>query len=326
MSQTPKICQIGFDVGGTGLKAALVHKGQILTTLGAETPASAAPQVAIQVMAELIQGLQAAATEQGLQVSGVGMGIAGLIDGPQGLVLTSPNLPQWQDVPLAELLSAQVHLPVCIDNDVRAMAMGEYVYGAGRGAQHMLCLTVGTGVGSAILLNGQIYRGASLSAGELGHMTVVPQGGRTCGCGNRGCLESVAGTEAILSLAQRVLSRGQAPVLAASISQQQPLSPKLIAEAALAGDAGALAVWAEVGQWLGLALAGVVNLLNPEKMVIGGGIAQAGELLLSPIRRAIDLHAFARPAACVEVLPAALGPEAGMIGAAVFVQEKGSQT
>lgn len=324
MTSTPR-CQIGFDVGGTGLKAALVQSGQIITQVAADTPAQAPPDDAIAVMLGLIRELQQRAEAQKLTIEGVGLGIAGLIDAPAGVVVTSPNLPTWQNVPLAERLQQATGLPVAIDNDVRAMAMGEMRYGAGIGAQHLVCLTVGTGVGSALIFNGEIYRGASLSAGEFGHMVVVPQGGRTCGCGNRGCLETVAGTEAILSLARRQLERNLAPQLAAALADQ-PLSPKLIAEAAAAGDPGAQSVWQEVGHWLGLGLASLVNLLNPQKIVIGGGIAQAGDLLLNPIARAIRQQAFARPAETADLVLAALGPQAGMIGAAAFVEERGQHS
>lgn len=315
-------CQIGFDVGGTTLKAALVSEGQILQLVSAQTPVEAAQNDAISVMAGLIQELQAFAAGQAAEVTGVGMGIAGLVDYRSGEVITAPNLPNWNNFPLASQLSQAVGLPVRLDNDVRAMAMGELAYGAGRGSEHLLCLTVGTGVGSAIIINGRIHRGASLTAGEFGHTMVIPQGGRGCGCGNRGCLETVAGTEGILTLAQRYLERGLAPVLAERI-KHQPLSPRLISEAAAAGDTGALAVWNEVGNWLGIALAGAVNFLNPERIVIGGGIAQAGDLLFKPIERAIRLHAFARPASAVSLLPAALGAQAGMIGSAVLAQQEG---
>lgn len=320
MSTEQHAYQIGFDVGGTSLKAALVSaQGQIQQIASAPTPIDALPSQMIAVMAELIQQLQVACTGQ---LTGVGIGMAGLIDAQQGLVVTSPNLPTWKDVPICQLLSEQVGLPVAIDNDVRAMAMGELRYGAGQGCQDMICLTLGTGVGSALIFNGQIYRGVSLSAGEFGHVTVVPQGGRTCGCGNRGCLETVAGTAGILDLAQRFVDRGLAPELQGLLATE-PLTPKAIAVAAAAGDSGAQAVWQEVGHWLGLALAGVVNLLNPARIVIGGGVAQAGELLFPAIRAALLRHAFERPAQAVTVLPAALGAEAGMIGAAVLAQKEG---
>ncbi len=315
-------CQIGFDVGGTSLKAALVAEGQILETVSAETPVEQSQAEAVAVMADLIEQLKKAAAQRDLHVTGVGMGIAGLVDYTRGYVITAPNLPNWKDFSLAEQLSAKVGLGVKLDNDVRAMAMGELAYGAGRGARHMLCLTVGTGVGSAIIINGEIYRGASLTAGEFGHVMVIAEGGRSCGCGNRGCLETVAGTEAILSLGRRYLERGLAPVLAEKLTQNGgQLTPKLIAEAALAGDMGCVSLWNEIGHWLGIALAGAVNFINPEQIVIGGGIAQAGALLFDPIQRVIQFHAFERPAQAVKLMPAALGAEAGMIGAAALAQQ-----
>ncbi len=315
-------CQIGFDVGGTSLKASLVQSGQILKTVNAPTPADGTSDETIALMVRLIEALKGEAQTRELKVTAVGVGMAGLIDSPQGTVITSPNLPRWKDVPLAQRLCEQVSLPVAIDNDVRAMALGELAYGAGKGAEHMLCITVGTGVGSAIILNGEIYRGSTLTAGELGHMMVVHQGGRDCGCGNRGCLETVAGTEGILTLARQYLRRNLAPLLKEKLAAGEPLTPRLIYEAATAGDRGAIAVFTEVGQWLGQTLAGVVNLLNPERIVIGGGIAQSGDLLFKPLREAVTLHAFERPAQGVNIVPATLGAEAGMIGSAVLAAQK----
>lgn len=315
-----KSCQIGFDVGGTGLKAALIQGARLLSSVTAETPAQEHPETGIEVMAELIQMLKREAAQNQLTIGAVGVGLAGLIDAPNGTVITAPNLPKWENVPLVEKLSERIELPVAVDNDVRTMAMGELRYGAGQGAHNMLCLTVGTGVGSAIIINGQIYRGSSLSAGEFGHVPVIYQGGRNCGCGSRGCLETVAGTEGILSLAQQYIDKGLAPQLEAK-SQHQKLTPRLIFDAAQAGDAGAQSVFQELGHWLGLALAGAVNFINPEKIVIGGGIAQAGDLLFQPVLKAIRSHAFQRPVEALELLPAQLGAEAGMIGAAAMAKE-----
>ncbi|PIQ25863.1 glucokinase [bacterium (Candidatus Blackallbacteria) CG17_big_fil_post_rev_8_21_14_2_50_48_46] len=309
---------IGFDLGGTTVTAALVSEtGEILTRLEAPTPAEQAAEKTLELMNRLFHSLFEQAPGS---VAGIGMGLAGLVDPFAGIVHTSPNLPLWKDVNLREPLEREFQVPVYLDNDVKAMALGELHFGAGQGADSMLCLTVGTGIGSAIVLQGKVYRGATLSAGEFGHVTVVQQGGKLCGCGNTGCLETVAGTQGILSLAQRYLERGQAPILAERVLAGEKLMPRLVAEAAAAGDAGAQKVWQEVGDWLGTALAGVVNFLNPEKIVIGGGIAQAGSLLFDPVQSAIQTRAFALPAQKVQVLSAQLGPDAGIIGASVLAR------
>ena len=309
---------IGFDLGGTTVTAALVSaQGEIIKSLEAPTPAQEKPEITLTLMTRLFETLCAHAPEP---IVGIGMGIAGLVNPLTGLVHTSPNLPQWQDVDLRTPLEQHFQVPVSLDNDVRAMALGELHFGAGQGAASMLCLTVGTGIGSAIVLDGHIHRGATLSAGEFGHLTVVPQGGKICGCGNHGCLETVAGTQAIITLAQRYLERGLSPVLAARVQAGDPLMPRLVAEAAEAGDIGARLVWQEIGTWLGTALAGMVNFLNPEKIVIGGGIAQAGPLLFEPVQQAVQARAFALPAERVEILAARLGPQAGIIGASVLAR------
>jgi glucokinase len=308
---------IGFDLGGTTLTAALVSQtGEILSRLEAPTPADKPASVTLALMIHLFEQLfKQAGTAT---ISGIGMGIAGLVNHFEGIVHTSPNLPLWQNVDLRGPLEAHFKVPVFLDNDVRTMALGELNFGAGQGTQSMLCLTVGTGIGSAIVLNGEIHRGATLSAGEFGHITMILQGGRLCGCGNTGCLETLAGTQAILLLAQHYLERGQAPVLAEKLQSGQKLMPRLIAEAAELGDRGCLSVWEEVGTHLGTALAGIVNFLNPERIVIGGGIAQAGELIFRPVLQAIQTRAFSIPAQRVQLLAAQLGPEAGIIGASVL--------
>jgi glucokinase len=312
---------IGFDLGGTTMSAALVDaSGHIHQIAEVDTHPEHEAQVTLGRMIDLIAPLIASAHAQSQEVVGIGIGIAGLVDTYTGWVHTAPNLPQWKNLAVGPPIAAHFQLPVRIDNDVRVAAMGELAYGAGQGRQHLICLTVGTGIGSALILNGQLHRGASLSAGELGHIPVIRDGGPHCGCGSHGCLESVAGTQGILALAQRYIARGLAPQLAQMVTEKGKLTPALISQAATAGDTGAIAVWHEVGTWIGTGLAGVVNLLNPERIIIGGGIAQAGELLFAPIREAIRLRAFELPAQAAELVPAALGPEAGLIGASVLAR------
>lgn len=311
---------IGFDLGGTTMTAALVDdQGHIQKQVTANTPAQSSASEGMAV----IEGLVAQLVDTlDSPLAGIGMGVAGLVNPESGLVYTSPNLPAWKDVPLGNTLHTRFGVPVHLDNDVRTMALGEQHFGAGKGCQHMVCLTVGTGVGSALILNGDIYRGSAFTAGEFGHLTVIPQGGRVCGCGNFGCLETVAGTSAILSLAHALLQRKLCPVLQQKVNEGEALTPKLIAECASQGDRGCQEVWAEIGHWIGIALAGITNLLNPERIVIGGGIAQAGELLFQPIRDVIQLRAFERPASQVTICGADLGPQAGVIGASVLARKE----
>lgn len=309
---------IGIDLGGTTLTAALVsEQGEILIHLEAPTPAQEPAEVTVALLTSLLNELLPKASAP---VVGMGLGVAGLVNPHTGTVHTSPNLPLWHNVDVRSPLQAAFNLPVFLDNDVKTMALGELHCGAGQGAASLLCLTIGTGIGSALVFKGEIYRGATLSAGEFGHITMVPQGGKVCGCGNTGCLETVAGTQAILSLAQRYLERGRTPWLEQQLQAGSILTPRLVAEAAQAGDEGAQRVWEEIGFWLGTALAGVVNFLNPERIVIGGGIAQAGPLLFEPIHAAIQYRAFTLPASSVQLLPAQLGPQAGVIGASILAR------
>jgi glucokinase len=250
------------------------------------------------------------------EMRALGLDSAGIVDGARNLVLDAPNLRSWERFPLAERLGAVYELPAFLENDVNAMAWGEWHCGAGRGARHMLCLTLGTGVGGGLVLDGQLYRGATGAAGEFGHM-VVERDGPRCGCGSFGCLEAYLGARYITARAAVYLERDARPSPLRAMPAEAR-TPRVLSEAASAGDAIARAVLEETGVWLGVGLASAINLLNPERIVVGGGVARAGDLILDPARRTMRERAMSVPAEAAEVVPAALGNDAAVVGAALL--------
>jgi glucokinase len=231
-----------------------------------------------------------------------------------GRVITCHHLSGWEGIPLRELLSERTQLPAVIDNDANAAALGETVFGAGRGCEHVLYLTVSTGIGAGLVLNGQVHRGAKSMAGELGHTHLVAYGPR-CTCGRLGCLESVAAGWAIARDARMALEGGAESALRAV--PREELSAKHVAEMAQT-DALAARVMARAGEYLGLGIARAVNLLNPEIVVIGGGVAQAGEVLLGPVRRGFARYVMPETAQGLRIVAGALAPRWGLYGAAAL--------
>lgn len=287
---------VGLDIGGTKTLALRVDAdGNILAREVVSTPAD-------DVDGMLVSAAAAVAAVTSDDVSAVGAGVAGMVG--DGVVVFAPNL-AWRNLQVAARISAATGLPCVADNDANVATWGEFRLGAGRGRDHVLMLTVGTGIGAGIVSGGHLLHGSHGFAGEVGHIIVEPDG-PPCGCGNRGCWETVASGRAIERLSREAFGEG-AP------------SGTGITELARGGDTTALEVLGEVGRRLGEGIAGLVNVLDPEIVVIGGGVVEAGDLLLEPTRRhflaSIEASEF-RPD--VPIVPAALGPDAGAIGAALL--------
>jgi glucokinase len=249
------------------------------------------------------------------------VGAAGLVDVRRGVIVFSPNF-AWRDVPLGDRVADRFGLPVTVDNDATAAAWGEVRRGAARGAHHALLVTVGTGIGGGIVFEGAVMRGAHGLAGEIGHVVVEP-GGPRCGCGNRGCWEQVASGQALERLGAAAVLDGSAPVLA-ELSGADPgrVTGELVVRAAGQGDAGAAAIVRTVGLRLGEGIAGLVNVLDPEVVVVGGGLAAVGEALFEPAREAYAATVEGRELRPdVPIVPAALGNDAGAIGAGLLALE-----
>jgi len=305
---------IGIDVGGTKVLGGVVDEsGKVLTTARKDTPrqgGSALTQTIADVAKELLQQHT---------VASVGVSAAGFVSSDRKTMLATPNIADWNGVDLDYQLTALIGLPVVIENDANAAAWGEAKFGAGKSQDHMMMLTVGTGIGGGIVVNGALYRGAFGIAAEFGHMRVVPDG-HICGCGARGCFEQYASGNALLrhareainaspEVARNLLSRGDGTVAG--------LTGQAITEAARDGDAVALAAFNTTGQWLGAGIASLAVLLDPACVVIGGGVIDAGEILLKPTRESLERNMpFAGKHPYPEIIAAQLGNEAGLVGVA----------
>jgi glucokinase len=305
---------IGIDVGGTKVLGGVVDEaGKVLTTARKDTPrqgGSALTQTIADVAKELL--LQHS-------VASVGVSAAGFVSSDRKTMLATPNIADWNGVDLDNQLTKLIGLPVVIENDANAAAWGEAKFGAGKNQDHMMMLTVGTGIGGGIVVNGALYRGAFGIAAEFGHMRVVPEG-HICGCGARGCFEQYASGNALLrhareainaspEVARNLLSRGDGTVAG--------LTGQAITDAARDGDPVALAAFNTTGQWLGAGIASLAVLLDPACVVIGGGVIDAGEILLKPTRESLQRNMpFAGKHPYPQIIAAQLGNEAGLVGVA----------
>ena len=308
---------IAIDLGGTKIGTGLVDStGRIISSDYRVTRATDGQDTVVAQMIDASSTVMNAAGATTAQVSAVGVAAPGPIDVKSGLVTALPNLPGWKDVPLKHIIEKELGLPVILENDAGAAALAEHRFGAGRGTEHMIYVTASTGIGGGFILNGELYRGFTGAAGEIGHMTIVPQG-PYCGCGNRGCLEALASGSAIARAARELVARG-VPTSIADLAQGDPdrISAKLVAEAAARGDVEAKEILDTAMTYLGVGMANLVNLLNPELIVIGGGLTKMGERLFGPVRRTIDRRAFRAAAQAAKVVPAQLGDDVGVLGAA----------
>lgn len=304
---------IGVDLGGTNLRTALLSPdGKILDKHKEATRASDGWKKVVARLIDSIKKQHESAGRMGVNVAGVGVGAPGVIQSDRGIVVKSPNFPDWNNLPLKDALEKALDLPVHIENDANAAALGEQWLGAGHGIGSMILLTLGTGVGGGIVLNNQIWQGADGMAGELGHMTVIPDG-RLCGCGNNGCLEMYASARGI------VQSYHERKHATASFTE---VTSELVYELARKGEADALAVMQGMGSMLGIGIANLINIFNPEMIVIGGGVKDAWPLFIDATRAEIRKRAFEVPAARTRIVESKLGDDAGMVGAAAVALQK----
>jgi len=307
---------VGIDVGGTKVAALRVDpEGRILDRSTVPTPSGDSGTV----MDALIEAARPLVTPE---VVAVGVGVAGLVDHESGVLRFSPNLP-FRAHPMAEEMRSRTGLPCVIDNDANAAAWAEYRFGASRGARHMLLVIVGTGIGGGIVFDGHLFRGAHGFAGEIGHVVVDPQG-PLCGCGNRGCWEQMASGQALERLGRRAVEEHPGSRLTL-LSQGDPanVDGSLVTRAAEEGDDIACDIVSRVGTVLGRGLAGLVNVMDPDILVVGGGVATTGDLLLAPARSAFAENVEAvghRPE--TPIVQAQLGNDGGAIGAAVMALEE----
>ncbi|HWI63028.1 MAG TPA: ROK family protein [Symbiobacteriaceae bacterium] len=311
---------LGIDLGGTAIKVGVVtHKGEIIGRGERPTEIQLGAAGVVRNMALAAQDAMDAAHVTAAELEGAGIGAPGICDVVHGVVVHAVNLGPWHDVEVGAMLKEHLGMPIFLDNDANCAALGEQWCGAASGSHHTLMITLGTGVGGGLVLDGKIYHGFRGWAGEFGHMPAV-EGGPACNCGRNGCLETVASATAMANFARREINAGRAPYMAAKAAEQGgKVDARLIIYAARAGDAPAQAVLREVGEHLGNTLAGLVSALNPDLIVIGGGASHAGDFVLEPARQMVRAKAMPGPADVVRIVPAELGNDAGLIGAASLV-------
>ncbi len=307
---------IGIDIGGTEIKAGLVDEhGTILKSARA-----ASEPEDLDTLIETAAGL-AEEVSGDAKARAIGVGIPGLVSPKSGTVQMAPNMLALSGAPIGPLLSSRTGLNATISNDADMHAWGEWIAGAGAGTSHMICLTVGTGLGSGIVLNGQLYAGATGYGAEAGHIVLDPEG-RPCGCGGRGCLETVVSATGIVAMTRERIEAGEPSALVVEADHQPGLTAKTVLEAALGGDLLARTVYAEAGRCLGIACASLINLFSPQTIVIGGGVSLAGALLLDPAIAETRTRCYPHLFEACRIVPAMLGTNAGVVGAAIWARDR----
>ena len=301
-----KRVKIGIDLGATKMKMALVdERARIFYRREIATPFDAKKAELIDSIVDNIREIIIQSGSKKKDILGIGIGVPGPVDSDRGIVRYFPNIKGWKGVPLKAILEKRLGLRVALDNDVNAMTLGEYRFGAGKGAINMISITLGTGVGGGVIIDGKIYRGSTMCAGEIGHIPINEKGPR-CNCRGIACLERYIGNRYILDRSKRVLGKA--------------ITLEHIDDLARKGNKKAEGIWEDVGKKLGVALTGVVNLLNPDLIIVGGGISKAGELIMQPLRKEIKKRAMRDQALHVKVVRARLGDNAGIIGASLLVE------
>lgn len=310
---------LALDLGGTKIIAAIIsNQGQVLAREYNPTLANEGPQAVVNRMLSVIDCLLSSRGIDSSQLHSISIAAAGAIDFDKGLVTLSPNLPGWCDIPLRDIVQGKYGVNTFLINDASAAALGEHCFGAGKGVDNLILLTLGTGIGGGIIINGKLYYGSSGSAGEIGHMTIDVNGPR-CSCGNIGCLEMLASGTAVAREAIRRIRQGEGSSLTEIVGRKiGSITAEKVGMAAQGGDPLALEVILKAANYLGVGMANLVNIFNPEMIIVGGGMAKMGDLLLDPARQVVRERAFQLPAQAVSIVPAQLGNDAGVLGAAVF--------
>lgn len=310
---------IGVDIGGTNIKIAVIDKqGNLIYSDSTPTEAHKGYGHTINNIIKSIRNILSKNNLDVSQIGGIGIGCPGMVDPEKGTVKFLPNIPGWIDIELAEIIKSELGLNAGVDNDVRCAALGEYNYGAGKEYNSMVCLTVGTGIGSGIIIDGKLLRGANFSAGEIGHMILKDYGGPMCGCGGTGCFETLASGPPIVKMAEEFIMGGKSAKFR-ELAGDEPITPEIIARAASFGDEVAKTIYKTAGYWIGIAITNVVNFLNPEIVIIGGGVMNAGDLLLDPIKKTVEERALKTAREKLIITQAKLGNNAGVIGASLLV-------
>jgi glucokinase len=316
---------IGCDLGGTNLRSAVVdvETGDVLHQECIPTLAWEKHDAVMRRMSDLIlHVIQATGTEKD-NIGAIGIGVPGVLDLDKGETLFLPNLHgTWPHIPLAETITRQTGLSTFLLNDVRSITNGEWRFGAGSGVDTLAVFAIGTGIGGGLVINGKLHLGLGGTGGELGH-TMIDFNGPPCGCGNDGCLEAYASGPAIAAMGMKAVSQGLTTKIAVLCDHDlNRITPKLIAEAAQAGDEIARGIFQKAGFYIGIAAANVCSAIGPQRIIICGGVAKAGDLLLNPIRQTVRERVYIMPVDQVEIVQSQLGDNAGIIGVACWAAQR----
>lgn len=311
---------VGIDIGGTKLATVVADKdGNILQKVRKPTESERGPRHAVQLLLEMVDEVIALGGLRCEDISGIGVSCGGPLDTKTGIIYSPPNLPGWDALPLKEMIESEFHIPTVIENDANASALAEARFGGGRGYDYVLYMTMSTGIGGGIVANGKIYHGANDSAGEVGHQILLPDG-PLCGCGQYGCLEALCSGPAIARRAQGAIGdQSHTKILALADGQIDHVRSEHVLQAAREGDALAIALVEETAYYMGWGIANLVNILNPQIVLLGTIAVAAGDLLLDPIRRTVTEMAMQRPLESVKIMPAELGDSIGDLAAISLV-------
>jgi glucokinase len=319
MAEGKEELALGIDLGGTKIISSVVAAaGRMLSRHHSVTPADKGQKAVIEAIMESAKQTLEEAGISPSELTAVGIGAAGLSNPATGVLHTSPHLPGWQDVPLRDIIAQETGRMAYLINDANAAAIGEFHYGAGRGTRDFIYVTVSTGIGGGIITNGELYTGSTGTAGEVGHM-VIDDNGPPCSCGNRGCWEMLASGKALAAEAKRLIKKGTTTtIMELAGGNIDAINAEAIHRAALAGDKLASQLIARTAYYLGVGLANLINIFNPELIVIGGGLASIGDRLLLPAYEEAGRRAFKQPYQAVRFARAELGQNSGVIGAAAY--------
>jgi len=324
LKMVPDILHIvGVDIGASKLRVVITDfEAKVIKSIVLPTYPEEGKDKTIRKIMDITRKL---VRESGISwdsIKGIGIGISGVVDHQKGVCLFWPNVEGWENVPLKKIMEKEFEVPVLVDDSARTMALAEHWCGIAKGVDDFIFVNVGIGIGAAIFFHGQLYRGASGTAGELGHTTVEENGPR-CSCGNYGCLESLASGPAIARRAREALEEGVISLID-KLSRGDPsrITPELIVEAAKRGDKLAFNLMEKTGEYLGIAIANALNFFNPELVIIGAGVSRAGDLILDPIKRTVKARALETASSKAKIVISKMGDESGALGAAVLILEK----
>jgi len=311
---------IGLDLGGTYIKIGLVtEEGKIIKK--GQFPTKAEEGKREVIISQMEKAIDFVSSGNLKGIEGIGIGTPGLVDN-NGKVYDAPNLPGWNNLPLKKIFEKKYKIQIVVENDVNSITWGEYLFGAGKGCTTIICITLGTGLGGGIVHNGKLLRGAKYSAMEIGHIPIDYKGPK-CNCGNYGCIERFVGRDYIVERAVKAIKKGEKTLIFKMANWDlKKITPKLISQAYKKGDKIAENIWLDVGECLGAMFSGLVNLFNPEKIIIGGGISQVGKILFDTVTKNIKKRAMPKLTENLKVVPAGLGIDAGIISGASLVFKK----